>query len=108
MQIRHMDNSYISNVEFIRFAQETGISLESKYQDAVRRGGSTNAGKIQPHGKGGPSTGVRHSRPGMYTATIISARKKTWTPLSEWPGGGNTGLDEERIARILRKEVISD
>mgnify|MGYP000541448477 CR=1 FL=1 len=45
VQIRHMDNSYISNVEFIRFAQETGDKLGIKYQDAVRRGGSTNAGK---------------------------------------------------------------
>lgn len=46
VQIRHMDNSYISNVEFIRLAHQVGESKEIKYQDAVRRGGSTNAGKI--------------------------------------------------------------
>lgn len=46
VQIRHMDRSYISNVEFIRFAHQIGDLNGIKYQDAVRRGGSTNAGKI--------------------------------------------------------------
>lgn len=84
VQIRHMDNSYISNVEFIRFAQETGDKLGIKYQDAVRRGGSTNAGKISLTGKAVPVLVL--GIPSRYVHSHYnSAQKKTWTPLSGWP-----------------------
>lgn len=45
-QIRHMDASYISNPEFIAFAKEVGDEHGIPYQSAVRRRGSTDAGKI--------------------------------------------------------------
>jgi putative aminopeptidase FrvX len=45
-QIRHMDQSYISNPEFIKYAKDLANKNNIKYQSAVRRRGSTNAGKI--------------------------------------------------------------
>lgn len=45
-QIRHMDASYVSNRRFINFAKEIADNNNIKYQSAVRRAGSTNAGKI--------------------------------------------------------------
>lgn len=45
-QIRHMDASYISNPEFIALAKEVGDKNNIPYQCAVRRRGSTDAGKI--------------------------------------------------------------
>lgn len=46
VQVRHIDQSYISNPEYIRFAKELADAKGIKYQAAVRRRGSTNAGKI--------------------------------------------------------------
>ncbi len=46
VQIRHMDQSYISNPEFIRYAKKLANVGNIKHQHAVRRSGSTNAGKI--------------------------------------------------------------
>ena len=96
MQIRHMDNSYISNVEFIRFAQETGDKLGIKYQDAVRRGGSTNAGKISLTGKavpvlvlGIPSRYV-HSHYNFCAEEDVDATVRMAVEVIR-------GLDEERI-----------
>lgn len=45
-QIRLMDASYISNPEFAAFAREVGDKQGIPYQCAVRRRGSTDAGKI--------------------------------------------------------------
>ncbi len=45
-QIRRRDNSYISNDQFIDLAHAVGDACGIPYQDAVRRGGSTNAGRI--------------------------------------------------------------
>jgi len=45
-QIRHMDLSYISNPQYISYAKELADKNGIKYQSAVRRRGSTNAGKI--------------------------------------------------------------
>jgi len=46
VQIRHFDQSYISNPRFISFAKGIADKKSIKYQSAVRRGGSTNAGPI--------------------------------------------------------------
>lgn len=46
VQIRHMDKSYIGNTEFISYAKGLADKNNIKYQSAVRRRGSTNAGKI--------------------------------------------------------------
>lgn len=54
VQIRRMDNSYISNPRFIEFAEKLADRYGIRYQEAVRRGGSTNAGKISLTGKAVP------------------------------------------------------
>ncbi|MBO1263551.1 M20/M25/M40 family metallo-hydrolase [Proteiniclasticum sp. SCR006] len=46
VQIRHMDQSYVSHAGFIHLAQKTAKEKKIPYQSAVRRGGGTNAGKI--------------------------------------------------------------
>lgn len=105
VQIRHMDNSYISNVEFISYAQDIGDKLGIKYQDAVRRGGSTDAGKISLTGKavpvlvlGIPSRYV-HSHYNFCAAEDVDATVRMAVEVIR-------GLDEERIARIMRKHVM--
>lgn len=54
VQIRHLDKSYISNKEFIALAHEIGDREKIPYQDAVRRGGSTDAGVISLTGQAVP------------------------------------------------------
>ena len=54
VQIRHLDASYISHPHFIDLAQETADLNQIKTQHTVRRGGSTNAGKISLTGKAVP------------------------------------------------------
>lgn len=53
-QIRHHDASYISSPKFIRHAKEIADRGGIKYQCAVRRRGSTNAGKIHVSHKAVP------------------------------------------------------
>lgn len=53
-QIRHLDASYISHPGFIAFAQDLADHNEIPTQHAVRRGGSTNAGRISLTGKAVP------------------------------------------------------
>ena len=46
VQIRHMDQSYISNPEYILYAKKLADKNGIRYQSSIRRRGSTNAGKI--------------------------------------------------------------
>lgn len=46
VQIRHRDASHITNPVFIQYAHELAEAKQIPYQDAVRRNGGTNAGKI--------------------------------------------------------------
>lgn len=54
-QIRCMDKSYITNPAFLEYAHELAKKLQIPYQDTVRRGGSTNAGKISLSGRAVPT-----------------------------------------------------
>ena len=40
VQIRRMDNSYISNTAFMDYAEEIAQKYGIKFQETVRRGGS--------------------------------------------------------------------
>lgn len=53
-QIRHYDQSYISNPRYITYARKLADEKGIKYQNAVRRRGSTNAGKIHLTNKATP------------------------------------------------------
>lgn len=54
VQIRHMDKGYVSNADFMRIAHAVGDKNGIQYQDAVRRGGSTNAARISIENKAVP------------------------------------------------------
>lgn len=54
-QIRHRDVSAICNPRFISYAKQIAEDNNIIYQEAVRRGGGTNAGKIHLSGKSVPT-----------------------------------------------------
>lgn len=53
-QIRHRDTSMIANPRFIKFARDIAKNKKIKFQDAVREGGGTDAGKIHLSNEGVP------------------------------------------------------
>ena len=54
VQIRHFDQSYIANPEYIKLAKELAEKKNIRYQSAIRRAGSTNAGAIHLSNEGVP------------------------------------------------------
>lgn len=54
-QVRHRDGSMITHPEFLAFARSVAKELDIPFQDAVRTGGGTNAGKIHLAHKGVPT-----------------------------------------------------
>lgn len=104
-QIRHLDASYVSNPELIRLAHEVGGRCGIKYQDAVRRGGSTNAGKISLTGTavpvlvlGIPSRYV-HTHYNFCAAEDIDATVNMAVEVIR-------SLDRERLDRVLRRGIL--
>ncbi|MDD7389653.1 MAG: M20/M25/M40 family metallo-hydrolase [Lachnospiraceae bacterium] len=105
VQIRHMDRSYISNVEFIRLAHRIGDEKGIRYQDAVRRGGSTNAGKISLTNQavpvlvlGVPSRYV-HSHYNFCAAEDVEAAVRMASEVIR-------SLDENTVRTILKKDML--
>lgn len=105
VQIRRIDKSYISNPAFIEYAEEIADHYGIRYQETVRRGGSTNAGKISLTGKavpvlvlGIPARYV-HSH---YNFTAAEDMEATASLAAEVI----RGLDEDRIRHILRQDII--
>ncbi len=105
VQIRHLDKSYISNVEFINLAHQVGDELGIKYQDAVRRGGSTNAGVISLTNKavpvlvlGIPSRFV-HSHYNFCALEDINATIRMATEVVR-------RLNDKTISKILKKDLF--
>ena len=105
VQIRHMDKSYISNTDFIAFAQEIGDKYGIKYQDAVRRGGSTNAGVISLTGHavpvlvlGIPSRYV-HSHYNFCAVEDFDAAVRMATEVIR-------SLDTDNMNRIMKKNLF--
>lgn len=105
VQIRHLDNSYVSNPEFIRFAHEIAGKFGIPYQDAVRRGGSTNAGKISLSGQGVPvlvlgiPSRYVHSHYNFCAKSDIEATVTMAVEVIR-------GLTTERMNRILRRDLL--
>lgn len=54
-QIRHRDNSMIGNPRLIAFSRDIAKRNNFKFQDAIRKGGGTDAGKIHLNNKGVPT-----------------------------------------------------
>lgn len=54
-QIRHRDNSMVGNPRFITYARNLAKANGLKFQDAIRQGGGTDAGKIHLSEKAVPT-----------------------------------------------------
>ena len=104
-QIRHLDKSYISNKDFIELAHEIGDKLGIMYQDAVRRGGSTNAGVISLTNQAVPVLvlGIPcryvHTHYNFCAVQDIDATVRMAAEVIR-------ALNEENIAKILRKNLF--
>lgn len=105
VQIRHMDNSYVSNPEFIRYAHELGGQYGIPYQDAVRRGGSTNAGKISLSGQGVPVLVLGIPSRYVHTHYNYCARADIEATIN-MAAEVIRGLTKERMNRILRRDIL--
>ena len=105
VQIRLMDKSYISNPLFIQYAEEVAKKYGIRYQETVRRGGSTNAGKISLTGKdvpvlvlGVPSRYV-HTHYNFCAGADLEAAADLAAEVIR-------GLDIERIQHICRQDLL--
>lgn len=104
-QIRLLDKQYISNTGFIRMAHQIGDANGIKYQDAVRRGGSTNAGKISIQGKAVPCLvlGVPcryvHTHYNYCAMEDVAATVKMAVEVIK-------GLDDEALDTILKRNLF--
>ena len=86
-------------------AHQVGDAMGIPYQDAVRRGGSTDAGKISLEGQavpvlvlGIPSRYV-HSHYNFCAAKDVDAA-------AAMAAGVIRSLDQETVAKILRKNLM--
>lgn len=105
VQIRRMDKSYISNPVFMEYAMELAGKFGIRYQEAVRRGGSTNAGRISLIGKAVPVLvlGV----PSRYVHSHYNfCAKDDLEAATELAAQVIRGLDPERIRHILRQDIL--
>lgn len=105
VQIRLIDKSYISNVEFITYAEEIAKKHGIKFQEAVRRGGSTNAGRISLTGKavpclvlGVPSRYVHSHYNFCALEDLEAASSLAASVIRE--------LDSERIRHICHQDLL--
>ena len=105
VQIRCMDKSYITNPAFLEYAHELGGTMGITYQDAVRRGGSTNAGKISLAGKavptlvlGIPSRYV-HSHYNFCAIEDVESTVRMAVEVIK-------GLNEERIKHLMHQDIL--
>ena len=105
VQIRHLDVSYLGNPVFMKKAHEIGGKYGIPYQDTVRRGGGTNAGKISLEGKavpvlvlGIPSRYV-HTPSNFCALEDIDAAIRMAVELIK-------AMDQTMIDEILRKDLL--
>ena len=105
VQIRRLDKSYVSNPVFIDYAMELARKYGIPFQETVRRGGSTDAGKISITGKAVPVLvlGV----PSRYVHTHYNfCAKKDLEAATALAVQVIRDLDGERLRHILRQDVL--
>ena len=105
VQIRRMDKSYISNPVFIEYAEELAEKFGIPFQETVRRGGSTNAGKISLTAKAVPVLvlGV----PSRYVHTHYNfCAKSDLEAAADLAVEVIRGLDAEKIQHICRQDIL--
>jgi len=104
-QIRCMDKSYITNPAFLSYAHTLADELGISYQDTVRRGGSTNAGKISVSGRAVPTLvlGIPcryvHSHYNFCAAEDIEHTVKLAVAVIR-------NLDQEKLSRLMHQNLI--
>ena len=105
VQLRRLDNSYISNPAFLDYAIQLAKEQGIPFQEAVRRGGSTNAAKISLMENAVPVLvlGV----PSRYVHTHYNfCAKDDLEAAVNLACGVIRGLDEERIRHIRRQDIL--
>ncbi len=95
----------MANDAFMAYAHEIADKYGIKCQDAVRRGGSTNAGKIHLTHQAVPVL-VLVFRPVMCIPTTTSAQRKISNPPLKWLLRLSAVLNDERIRHIMRQDVL--
>lgn len=105
VQIRRLDNSYISNIAFIEYAEELAKKHGIKFQEAVRRGGSTNAGKISLTGQAVPVLVLGVPCRYVHSHYNFCAREDL-EAATELAACVIRELDEERIHHICRRDIL--
>jgi len=95
-QIRHRDSSIVANPRFIKFARDIAKKLDIPFQDAVRVGGGTDAGKISIANYGVPTIVIGIPVRYVHTHYGFSALKDYKLAI-EWAS---------EIIKHLNKEVI--
>lgn len=105
VQLRRLDNSYISNPAFLEYAVSLAKEHGIPFQEAVRRGGSTNAGRISLMENavpvlvlGVPSRYV-HTHYNFCAKDDLEAAVKLACEVIR-------GLDGERIRHIRRQDIL--
>ena len=107
VQIRHRDLSYISNPVFIDLAHKIGDKHDIKYQDTVRRGGSTNAGKISLEGKAVPVLVLGVPSRYVHTHSNFAAMEDIDAAI-RMAAEVIRSLDDVVMDKILRKDILMD
>ncbi len=105
VQIRRLDKSYVSNPVFMEYAIKLAKKYGIPYQETVRRGGSTNAGKISLTGKAVPVLvlGV----PSRYVHTHYNfCAKKDLEAAAGLAAQVIRELDGEHLRHICRQDVL--
>lgn len=104
-QIRCMDVSYITNPAFLNYAHDLAEEKQIKYQDTVRRGGSTNAGKISLAGRAVPVLVL--GIPSRYVHTHYNfAKKEDIENTVKLAVEVIRNLDAEKIKYLLHQNLI--
>lgn len=102
VQIRHFDKSYIGNPEFINLAKNLADENGIKYQSAIRRAGSTNAGAIHLSEEGVPVLVL--GIPSRYVHSHYNfARLSDFEATVELAVKVLENLNDENIRKILKK-----
>ena len=99
------DDFYISNPVFIEYAEELAKKFGIPFQETVRRGGSTNAGKISLTAKAVPVLvlGV----PSRYVHTHYNfCAKSDLEAAADLAVEVIRGLDAEKIRHICRQDIL--
>lgn len=105
VQIRHLDQSYISHRGFIDVALQIAKEAHLPYQRAVRRGGGTNAGKIHLQGKAVPVLVL--GIPSRYVHTHYSyAAKEDVEATISLAVKTIASLNKEVMATLLKKDLF--